>query len=316
MAPQDPLAEEIDRFILYLTHEKRSPAHTVDAYRTDLLQLGAFARDKLTRGPVRLAAVDIFVLRAWLGSIGRSLTPSSINRKVAAARALFRYHQKRGNVTKNPAAELATPKLRRPLPTLLDVDAAREVVEAAREQDPRSMRDRAMLELLYSSALRVSELAGLDLESIDLQQGTVRVLGKGNKERVVPFGAPCRDALGHYLERRDALRHPKTGQQHPTAFFLSTRGRRVGVRELQTLVHRYGALGAGRADLHPHALRHTCATHMLGGGADLRAIQEMLGHASLSTTQRYTHVSIEHLMKVYDKAHPLARASRSTRPSK
>ncbi|MBI5532312.1 MAG: tyrosine recombinase XerC [Deltaproteobacteria bacterium] len=316
MSGQDPLAAEIDRFILHLSEEKRSPAHTVDAYRSDLHQFALFARDKLTRGPARLADVDIFVLRSWLGSLARTLAASSVQRKVAAVRALFRYHQKRGHVSKNPAAELATPKLRRPLPTLLDVDAAREVVEAPRSEEPRAIRDRAMLELLYSSGLRVSELTGLDLAEVDLHQTTVRVLGKGNKERVVPFGAPCREALERYLSIRSLLRNAKTGEQDPRAFFLSTRGRRIGVREVQTLVHRYGALGAGRADLHPHAMRHTCATHMLGGGADLRAIQEMLGHASLSTTQRYTHVSIEHLMKVYDQAHPLAHASRTGRTSK
>jgi len=132
----------------------------------------------------------------------------------------------------------------------------------------------------------------------------------------VPFGGPCAQALQKYLTARCLMTHPKTGEQDPAALFLSVRGRRLGVREVQLLVHRYGALGAGRADLHPHAMRHTCATHMLGGGADLRAIQEMLGHASLSTTQRYTHVSIEHLMKVYDQAHPLARASRSGRSVK
>lgn len=312
----DPLTGEIERFIQHLRQEKRSPEHTVEAYRSDLAQFSKFAREKLTRRPPALGDVDIFVLRAWLGSMARTLSPASVSRKVAAVRALFRYHQKRGLVSKNPAAELVTPKLRKPLPTLLDVDAASEVVQAPSGDEPRMVRDRAMLELLYSSALRVSELVGLDLGDMEFGAGTVRVLGKGGKQRIVPFGGPCAVALRQYLSMRSDLRHPKTGVQDPSALFLSVRGRRIGVREVQLLVHRYGALGAGRSDLHPHAMRHTCATHMLGGGADLRAIQEMLGHASLSTTQRYTHVSIEHLMKVYDQAHPLARAARAERARK
>jgi integrase/recombinase XerC len=171
-----------------------------------------------------------------------------------------------------------------------------------------------VLETLYASGLRVSELCGLDLGDVEVgpprgagELGSVRVLGKGSKERVVPLGSAAAAAVRAYLERRDELRDHRTGAIDPRALFLSRRGARLGVRRVQILVHRYGALGAGRADLHPHALRHTCATHLLDGGADLRAIQTILGHASLSTTQRYTHVSIDHLTKVYDAAHPLAR---------
>lgn len=310
----DSLAQDIERFVLHLGNEKRASAHTVDAYRSDLAQLATFARERTRRDTLKLEDLDIFLLRAWLGSLARTLAASSVSRKVASVRALLRFHQKRGRVQKNPAAELATPKLRRPLPTLLDVDAAREVVETPQGDDARSRRDRVALELLYGSGLRVSELAGLDLGDVDLHACTVRVLGKGRKERIVPFGRPCLEAIQKYLEEaRDELRHPRTAEQDPRALLLSTRGRRISVREIQLLVHRYGALGAGRADLHPHAMRHTCATHMLGGGADLRAIQEMLGHSSLSTTQRYTHVSIEHLMKVYDQAHPLAHQDKPRR---
>jgi integrase/recombinase XerC len=156
----------------------------------------------------------------------------------------------------------------------------------------------------------VSELCGLDVEAYDRAGAGVRVLGKGNKERVVPVGRRAAAALAEWLAERPGVVHPKTGGQDPRAIFLNAHGKRIGRRTVHAIVQRYGAVGAGRADLHPHALRHTCATHMLDGGADLRAIQEMLGHASLSTTQRYTHVSMAHLMRVYDAAHPLARAKR------
>jgi integrase/recombinase XerC len=193
----------------------------------------------------------------------------------------------------------------------LDVESAAEVMAApalASGSDVAQLRDSALLEVLYGGGLRVSELAQLDLAAVSLGDKSVRVLGKGKKERVVPLGSKAEEALRAYLSRRVELRHPKTGAQDPAAVFLGQTGRRLGVRWVQKLVRRYGALGAGRPDLHPHALRHSCATHMLEGGADLRAIQEMLGHSSLSTTQRYTHLSLDRLLEVYDKSHPLARA--------
>jgi integrase/recombinase XerC len=200
--------------------------------------------------------------------------------------------------------------VRRPLPTLLNVDAAAEVMVAPPPDTVEGLRDRALLETLYGAGLRVSEACGLDVNDVELSikgLGSVRVLGKGNKERVVPIGAAAVAAIRAYLARRGELRHPKTGFLDPTAVLVSKRGARLRSSGAYDIVRRYGALGAGRADLHPHALRHTCATHLLDGGADLRSIQKLLGHASLSTTQRYTHVSVDHLMKVYDSAHPLAR---------
>jgi integrase/recombinase XerC len=277
----------------------------VNAYRRDLLQLGHFLTEKGGE-EAPLAAIDVYLLRQWLGTLSRVVAPPSVGRKIAATKAFFRFLHRRGWVSKDPAAELASPKVRKPLPTFLGVDAAREVVETPRGDDAPSIRDRAVLELLYGSGLRVSELCALDLSNIDLDGGIVRVVGKGRKERIVPLGQPTVRALRAYLGVRAST--PKPGAVlDPAALFVTRRGARLGVRQVQLLVHRYGALGAGRADLHPHALRHTCATHMLEGGADLRAIQEMLGHASLATTQRYTHVSLEQLMKVYDGAHPLAK---------
>jgi integrase/recombinase XerC len=303
------LEEAVRAFVSHLEAERRASRHTCSAYGRDLASFAAFARERMPRDDVR--AVDIYVLRAWLGVLSRTHAASSVARKVAAVRSFMRWLRRRAHIAASPADELLTPKVRRPLPTLLSVDAAREVVEAPRAetpaQTPQAARDRAILEVLYGSGLRVSELCGLDLHAVDLPGASVRVRGKGDKERAVPLGSKSVDAIRRYLEERALLVHPKTGRQDPGALFLGARGGPLGPRAVRTIVHRYGASGAGRADLHPHALRHTCATHMLDGGADLRAIQEFLGHASLSTTQRYAHVSMEHLMRVYDAAHPLAR---------
>ena len=300
----------VDGFLRYLEVERRSSSNTIDAYRRDLSGLAEFVRGRRGGEAADVTVVDLYALRGWLGTLARTHAPSSVARHVAAARTWMRWMQKRGIVKTNPADELASPKVRRPLPTFLSVDAAAQVVEAPEGGEPTELRDRAVLELLYGSGLRVSELAKLDLGDVDLAGSSARVLGKGSKERIVPLGGKSIATLRACLEVRAAFRHPKTGAQDPRALFLSPRGARLGVRAIQTLVQKYGALGAGRADLHPHALRHTCATHLLDGGADLRAIQELLGHSSLSTTQRYTHVSMDHLMRVYDAAHPLAKISR------
>lgn len=310
---QDGLGRSIERFADYLASEKRASPNTVRAYHRDLGQLAEFLRERLSRS-VELADVNKLLLRAWLGELARTRSASSIARKLAAVRAFYADLERRGAVRENPASLLASPKIRRKMPTFLGVDAAAQVMSAPAEQpgrrEPEQLRDIVILELLYGSGLRVSELVGLELESVDTAQAEIRVLGKGNKERIVPLGGKALEALAEYLPRRAELRHPKTGAQDPAALLLGRRGRRLGVRWVQELVRRYGALGSGRPDLHPHALRHSCATHMLEGGADLRAIQEMLGHSSLSTTQRYTHLSLDQLMRVYDRAHPLARGGK------
>jgi integrase/recombinase XerC len=307
-APPEALLQPIERFVAHLADEKRASPHTVSAYRRDLEQLAAFVAERRPgAGPREL---DVLVLRGFLGQLARTHAPPSVARKIASVRAFLRFLQRRGEVEKNAAMELALPKVRRPLPTFVNVDAAAEIMTAPDEDSAEGLRDRAVLETLYGAGLRVSELCGLDLGDVEAGShdlGSVRVLGKGSKERVVPLGSAAMAAVAAYLARRGELRAVRSGALDPRALFVSRRGTRLGVRQVQLLVHRYGALGAGRADLHPHALRHTCATHLLDGGADLRAIQKMLGHESLSTTQRYTHVSIDHLMKVYDAAHPLAR---------
>lgn len=306
------LGELKERFVTHLAAEKRASPNTVEAYGRDLDALLAFVAEKEKK------SLDVYVLRAWLGQLARTCKPSSVARKIASARAFCRWMKQQGFARTNPAAELASPKVRRELPTFLGAEDAAALMEAPdldtvwslRAKEAVKLRDRALLELLYGGGLRVSEATGLDVAHVSLGERVVRVTGKGNKERLVPIGKKAEAALRAWLAVRAELAHPKTRAIDPHALFVSTRGRRLGPRAAQLLVRRYGIVASGRTDLHPHALRHTCATHMLDGGADLRAIQEMLGHSSLSTTQRYTHVSVAHLLAVYDKAHPLAKKNR------
>lgn len=298
------LVHAIERFTNHLATDRRASAHTVEAYARDLGQLAAFAKERRGRDDLGPGDLDVYLLRGWLAALARTSSAATVGRKIAAVRTFLRYLERRGEIRENPAALLESPKIRRPLPTFLGVDAAKEVVEAPDASSAEGLRDRAMLELLYGGGMRVSELAGLRIGDLDLGTGEARVLGKGRKERLFPIGDGAVAAVRAWLARRDELVSPA----RPTdALLLGRGGRPLGVRRIQTLVHQYGALGAGRADLHPHALRHTCATHLLEGGANLRAIQEMLGHASLSTTQRYTHVSLDVVLATYESAHPLAK---------
>lgn len=305
----DRLAEQIERFLSFLADERRSPELTIRTYQRDLGEFRHFIADK---GLVPDAAeLDVRALRSFLISLFGRVKPVTMAKKIAALRAFYRFLVRREGVRSNPAAALRVPRYNRPLPKLVSVHAAFGVVEAP---DPEregkqalGARDRAMLELLYGDGLRVSELVGLNLRGVDLSERTARVLGKGNKERLVPLGDKAVRALQEYLARRAGLCHRKTGRLDPEALFVGNNGARLGARQVQRLVARYGALGAGRGDLYPHALRHTCATHLLDAGADLRSIQELLGHRSLSTTQKYTQVSVDRLMEAYDRAHPLAR---------
>jgi integrase/recombinase XerC len=296
-----------------LAGARRASRHTLAAYRRDLDQLGRFLVETLGEEPT-IEAIDLSLLRRWLADLSRNggrdggAASATLGRKVAAVRSLFRHLQRRRVLASNPAAQLKAPKLRRPLPVFLDAETMGEVIESADQCDAEGLRDRAILETLYAGGLRVSELAALDLDRLELELegelGSARVVGKGNKERLVPLGSKSVAALRAYLAQRDEL---VRGDRDPgRAVFLSSRGVRLGVRRIQELVKRHGVLAAGRADLHPHALRHSCATHLLDGGADLRSIQELLGHSTLSVTQRYTHTSIDGLIAVYDRAHPLA----------
>lgn len=303
------------QFIAHLRGERRASPHTQTAYGRDLQQLGAFLAERLGRAP-RLTDVTKLLLRAWLAELARDHSTSSIARKLASVRSFYKFLRRSEPSRENPAEGLATPRVKRPMPLVLRAETAAELMQAPvhgsqssherATEAARQARDRLILELLYGAGLRVSELCGLDLDALSGGAETLLVLGKGRKERSVPLGQWIRKALQAYLAERDQLRHPKTGAQDPRALLLGRQGKRLGVRQVQHLVRRYGAIASGRPDLHPHALRHMCATHMLEGGADLRVIQEFLGHQSLSTTQRYTHLSMDQLLQVYDRSHPLA----------
>ena len=310
--PGTPLRSAVERFVLALRDERRASPNTVSAYRRDLEQLATFVEERFPRLK-ELADLDRLVLRAWLGEIADRAVPATLGRKLAAVRSFFTFLERQGLLAKNPTTLLASPKVRRKMPAFLSQHGASEVMQAPLlSPTPRAvvmLRDALALELLYGSGLRVSELVGLNIEDLDRSQGLIQVLGKGNKERLVPLGSKCLEALTAYLTGRAELVHPKTGVQDAHALLLNQKGGRMTARAVQYFTRRYGALGAARPDLHPHALRHSFATHLLEGGADLRSIQELLGHSSLSTTQRYTHLSLEQLFSVYDRSHPLARAA-------
>ncbi len=307
-----PLDGQVQAFLDYAQGQRRLSVATVDAYRRDLSALGEFLVEAGLPTDARL--LNVTVLRGFLASFYGTLATSSVARRISTLRSFFRYLRRTGQIEANPAASLRAPRRAQKLPRFLTVEDAMRVMEAPAKH-PRAgkhaealrLRDAAMLELLYGGGLRVSELSGLRLHQLDLGRRELRVLGKGNKERVVPLGAEALASLRAYLAVRGTLR-TKERPTHPDAVFVGRYGTDLSARQTQNIVRRYGMLGAGRTDLHPHALRHTCATHLLDGGADLRSIQELLGHASLSTTQRYTQVSVDRLMEVYDGAHPLARA--------
>lgn len=262
------------------------------------------------RGDIDLDDVDLEALRDWLWrATQRGDARSTLARRAAAARSFFGWAVEEQLIAHDPSIRLVAPKRGRTLPTVASRDAMAELLDRQREiaggGDPIALRDHAILELLYGAGIRVSELCGLDLDDLDLDRGTARVLGKGAKERVVPFGAPARDALGAYTTRGRPALIVRAGRG-TSALFLGSRGGRVGPRAVYTLVADVLAPYVGADTVGPHALRHTAATHLLDGGADLRAVQEILGHASLGTTQIYTHVSAERLTATYRLAHPRA----------
>lgn len=318
-AADDQLGAKLDAFLRYLEFERRVSAHTVAAYRRDLESLAGFLRER-SRGAARVEDIDKLALRTWMAGEAKRLKSVSLARRLAAVRSFMTFLERRGNLRANPARQIKVPRLRRPLPMFLSPAAADALMQAPRAATkvptPQGLRDTLALELLYGAGLRVSELALLNLGDVSLARREIRVVGKGKKERSVPLGSPAALACQQYLERRSELAHPKSAYLDPHALLVSARGKRLSVRWIQRFTARYGLASVGRPDLHPHALRHSCATHMLEGGADLRLIQEFLGHSSLSTTERYTHLSLDKLLGVYDRSHPLAQRTRAKKAAK
>lgn len=302
-APVGDWAEVIARFGDHLRLELGRSEHTVRAYLGDLEALAHFARE---RDIDHVRDLNLLALRAWLADQERrGLSRSTLARRAASARVFTEWAVERGILASDVAARLASPKRAHRLPAVLTADQAVAVLDAAASDcdSPIGLRDLAMLETLYATGIRVGELVGLDVDDIDMTRRTLRVLGKGGRERTVPFGLPAERALTAWLgEGRAALWHAAGGP----AAFLGARGGRIDPRTVRAVVHRTAGAVEGVADIGPHGWRHTSATHVLEGGADLRAVQEILGHASLATTQVYTHVSVERLRKTYEQAHPRA----------
>jgi integrase/recombinase XerC len=289
------MRDHVAAFLEYLAVERGASAHTLSAYARDLRELEGFLA---RQGGGRLASADARALRAWLAWLhGRRLARASVARRLSSVRSCFRFLVRRGVLDRNPARQVRSPRLAGRLPNVLPKDESKELLDRAPDGSRAWLRDHAILELLYATGIRVAECCGLDHGDVDRQQGVVRVLGKGRREREVPVGEAALRALEAYLAR--------SGKRHGP-LFTNLRGGRLTARSVHRLVrHRARAAGLDRR-VTPHTLRHSFATHMLGEGADLRLIQELLGHRRLSTTQRYTHVSPEHLMRVYDAAHPRA----------
>lgn len=300
------LDEAADAFAHHLARVRRLSPATVRAYAGDLRDLSA------TVPGARLSDVDLEALREWLWrATQRGDARSTLARRTAAARGFFAWATEEGLVAIDPSLRLVAPKRGRTLPKVATVDGVRGMLDGmavrAAEGDPVELRDHAMLEVLYGAAVRVSELTGLDRDDVDLDRATVRVLGKGSKERVVPFGLPARRAVEAYLTRGRPAIVARSAKGDPgAALFLGTRGSRISPRGVYDVVARHLGEVLGTSAVGPHALRHSAATHLLDGGADLRAVQELLGHASLGTTQIYTHVSSERLAATYRLAHPRA----------
>jgi integrase/recombinase XerC len=304
LAPED--ARAINGFADHLALERRLSPRTVQAYRTDVTSLALF----LSRGGGGLSLATYPALRRWLAHLGtRGMARASVSRKAAAVRTFYTWAHRRGLVDSNPAALLSRPAARSRLPSVLKVPEAERLATAPEADDPLSRRDRAILELLYGSGLRVAELCSLDVGDVDPEGQRVRVMGKGGKERVVPLGDFAALAVRGYLDAgRAAFLPDPPGQDdgRTEPLFFNRRRKRLTSRDARAVVERYvrGTLAGRRVS--PHTLRHSFATHLLEGGADIRAVQELLGHASLATTQRYTHVSRGRLFDVYRRAHPRA----------
>ena len=303
------LSGHIEHFIKWLTDEKGYSRHTIINYRRDLLEFA----DAAGTG-VEIKAIDARIILDYVYSLNLKNKSSSVARKLSTLRTFFKFLEQEDLVRQNPMGSVAMPKQEQHIPVFLSVDEVFALLEAPGEGDTFGARDRAILELLYSTGMRVSELVGCNMTSLDFDNEMVRVRGKGYRERLVPVGGPAIKALRFYFIQRDALLRNRLQQGKKVdrdAVFLNSRGSRITTRSVERLIAEYGRKAGIDKPVTPHVLRHSFATHLLEMGADMRSVQELLGHASLSTTQKYTHLDMIHLMRVYDKAHPKAKAGKS-----
>jgi len=292
------MRRELSEFLDFLRYERNASAHTISGYRRDLTQFIGYIEER--GGSLR--KVDNVQIRGFLAQLHeRKLKKSSAARKLAAIRSFFRFAVMRKWVAENPAKVVATPKQEKRVPSFLSEEEMAGFLDVPPSGEPLHLRDRAILELLYASGIRVSELVSINLEDANLGERLVRVRGKGKKERLVPFGRPAGERLSAYLRVRPGLVEGNIGEK---ALFLNYQGRRLSARSVERIVDKYIRLTAVRRKISPHSLRHSFASHLLGRGADLRVIQELLGHESLATTQKYTHLNLGQLMDVYRKSHP------------
>jgi integrase/recombinase XerC len=299
---------EIGDFLDYLTYERNVSGNTIGAYRDDLESFVDFLCDDymvIGRDQLDLKRVDHLTVRAYLAHLGRrKMARSSIARHLSAMRSFFKYLMREGLAEVNPARGVATPKREKYLPAVIQTSDVASLLEQADVSTPLGIRDRAWLELLYASGLRIGELVGIDLDDIELRGRLVKVRGKGSKERIVPFGTKAEQAIRDYLAVRSDLMAATQSEDQP--LFVNYRGERITTRSIRRIFDGYVRDAALRTGISPHTMRHSFATHLLNAGADLRGIQELLGHASLSTTQKYTHLNDWQLIEVYKKAHPRA----------
>ena len=300
--------ELIRQYTDHLRNERNVSPHTLRNYLSDLAQFQNFLRERElsldSTGNVDVRKVDIHVVRAFLAALNRDRKKSSIGRKLAALKGFFRYLVANKQMDKDPLLLIHSPKQEKPLPTFLSVDDAFQLLGGIKVKTDLDVRDRAVLEFFYSTGVRVSELVGLNWADIDFQLGIIRVVGKGSKERIVPIGEIALKALRDYAQ--ELRKKWNIAGKGETAVFLNNRGERITTRSVARIVEKHLKQAGIQIQMGPHGLRHSFATHLLNSGADLRAIQELLGHASLSTTQRYTHLNLDQLTAVYDKAHPRA----------
>jgi integrase/recombinase XerC len=296
----------IHSYIEYIGAEKGYSGHTIRNYKSDLRQFSKFvvAKKVVAKGDPGIELVDYNLIRSYLGQLFNTCKRTTIARKLSTLKSFFSYLELRGLTSINPAVDIMTPKQEKRIPTYLPIDDMFSLLEQPDREKELGLRDLAILELLYSSGLRVSELVTLDIEKLDLTSRLVRVSGKGGKERLLPVGRKATVVIKEYLENTEKARKKAGYSTMYGPLFLNYRGGRLSVRSVDRLVKRYSRQCGITAEISPHSIRHTFATHLLDGGADLRSIQELLGHVNLSTTQKYTHVSIDKLMEVYDKSHP------------